>query len=179
MNLRFYQLSRRPHPARVSINIVKGDKEVIKQLQAILTQELTAINQYFLHYGMMDHRGYERLAHLVRRESIQEMRHAEEILERMLYLEGAPDMTSLDPLRIGKDVHHQLKNDLALETESVHRLNQAIAIAAQAGDNTTRELLEKILLKEEEHVDFLEAQLHQIGEMGYEQYLAMQMGEED
>jgi bacterioferritin len=158
---------------------VKGNKEVLRHLQAILTQELTAINQYFLHYGMMEHRGYHRLAQIMRRESIDEMKHAEEILERMLYLEGAPDMTSLDPLRIGKDVRAQLENDLAMETEAVVRINQAIDVASQAGDNTTRELLEQILLNEEKHVDFLEAQLHQIGEMGYERYLAEQMGEPD
>jgi len=158
---------------------VKGDKDVLKELQAVLTQELTAINQYFLHYGMMEHWGYEQLAHILRRESIVEMKNAEELLERILHLEGAPDMTSLNRLRIGKDVKHQLENDLKLETESVKRINEAIAVAAEAGDNTTRELLEKILLNEEKFVDFLEAQLHQIGEMGYEQYLAMQIGEED
>lgn len=158
---------------------MKGDKEVLKHLQIVLTQELTAINQYFLHYGMMDHWGYERLAHIIRRESIEEMKNAEEILERMLYLEFPPDMTSLNKLSVGRDVHQQLKSDLAMETESVRTINAAIAVAREAGDNTTRELLEKILLNEEEHVDFLEAQLHQIGEMGYEQYLAMQIGEED
>jgi bacterioferritin len=157
---------------------VKGNKEVIQYLQAILTQELTAINQYFLHFGMMQHWGYHRLAKVMRKESIDEMKHAEKVMERMLFLGGAPDMTSLDPLRIGKDVKQQIANDLAIETEAVARINRAIAVAREAGDNTTRELLEKILLNEEEHVDFLEAQLHLIREVGYERYLAEQMDDD-
>lgn len=158
---------------------VKGDKEVLKQLQLVLTAELTAINQYFLHYGMMENWGYERLAHIMRRASIDQMKHAEAVLERMLYLEGLPDMTGLDRLRIGKTVQKQIENDLTQETEMVKGLNHAIGVAMNAGDNTTRELLESILLKDEAHVDFLEAQLHQIGEMGYERYLAEQIGDED
>ena len=158
---------------------MKGDKEVLKQLQQVLRIELTAINQYFLHYGMMENWGYHRLAGLARRASIDEMKHAEEVLERMLYLEGMPDMTSLGSLRIGKNVRRQLENDLASEMDAVKLLNHAIGVAMKAGDNTTRELMESILLNQEQHIDYLEAQLHQIGEMGYERYLSEQMGEDD
>jgi bacterioferritin len=158
---------------------MKGDKEVLKHLQAVLTQELTSINQYFLHYGMQRNWGYIRLAKISREESVDEMRHAEWVLDRMLHLEGVPDMTSLDPLRVGKNVKQQIENDLKLELDAVRGLNQAIAVAMKAGDNTTRELLERILHAEEEHVEFLKAQQHQIGEMGYERYLSEQMDGEE
>ena len=164
---------------RATILVVKGDKEVLKQLQLVLTAELTAINQYFLHYGMMENWGYHRLAKIMRRASIFEMKAAEEVLERMLYLEGPPDMTGLNRMRIGKNVQQQLESDLVMAKDASKDLNHAIGVAMKAGDNTTRELLEGILLKEEDHIDFLEAQVHQIGEMGYERYLAEQMGDED
>jgi len=164
---------------RDTIAVMKGDKEVLKHLQAVLTQELTSINQYFLHYGMQRNWGYMRLAKVSREESIDEMRHAEWVLDRMLHLDGVPDMTSLDPLRVGKNVKAQIHNDYALELDAVKGLNVAIAVAREAGDNTSRELLEKILIAEEEHVEFLKAQIHQINEMGYERYLSEQMDKKD
>lgn len=157
---------------------MKGDARVLEYLQEVLTAELTAINQYFLHAEMMENWGYERLAKITKKESIEEMMHAEKLLHRMLYLDGAPNMSELFPLRIGQTVKEQLENDLALELEAVPRLNKAIAHATSVGDNGSRELFEKILLDEEHHVDYLEAQLHMIKEMGYDNYLAQQLKEE-
>lgn len=159
---------------------MKGNEKVLACLQEVLTAELTAINQYFLHAEMMENWGYHRLAKLTKKESIDEMKHAEKVLERMLFLEGSPNMSELFPLRVGQNVKAQLENDLALEYEAAPRLNRAVRTAAEAGDNVSRELFESILKDEEEHIDFLEAQLHMIQEMGYENYLAMQInGEEE
>lgn len=157
---------------------MKGDPKVLGYLQETLKAELTAINQYFLHAEMMENWGYERLAKITKKESIEEMMHAEKLLHRMLYLDGAPNMSELFTLRIGQTVKEQLENDLALELEAVPRLNKAIAAATAVGDNGSRELFEKILLDEEHHVDYLEAQLHMIKEMGYDNYLAQQLKEE-
>ncbi|MBM3727328.1 MAG: bacterioferritin [Acidobacteria bacterium] len=156
---------------------MKGDPQVLKFLQETLKAELTAINQYFLHAEMCDNWGYKRLASHTKRESIEEMRHAEALIERILYLDGAPQMDSLFPLRIGANVKQQLENDLALECEAIPRLNKAINAAVKAGDNGSRDLFEKILVDEEQHVDYLEAQLHMIKEMGYANYLAQHMEE--
>jgi len=156
-----------------------GDPKVIEYLQEVLTGELTAINQYFLHAEMMENWGYKRLAAKTRKESIEEMGHAEKLLERMLYLDGAPNMKLLFPLRIGQTVKEQIENDLQVEYDAVPRLNKAINAAVAAGDNGSRELFESILKDEEEHVDHLEAQLHMIKEMGYENYLAQHMHKED
>jgi bacterioferritin len=158
---------------------MKGNDKVLAYLQEALTAELTAINQYFLHAEMMENWGYERLAKLTKKESIEEMRHAEWLLHRMLYLDGAPSMSQLFPLRIGQNVKEMFENDLALECEAVPRLNRAINCAVEAGDNGSRELFERILKDEEHHVDFLEAQLHAIQEMGYENYLAQQLHDAD
>jgi bacterioferritin len=158
---------------------MKGNETVLKYLQEVLTAELTAINQYFLHAEMMENWGYERLAKITKKESMEEMHHAESLLHRMLYLDGAPSMGELFPLRIGQTVKAQIENDLALELEAVPRLNKAIQASVEAGDNGSRELFEKILLDEEHHVDYLEAQLHMIQEMGYDNYLAQQMKEEE
>jgi bacterioferritin len=157
---------------------MKGDPKVIDYLQEVLTAELTAINQYFLHAEMMENWGYERLAKITKKESIEEMMHAEKLLHRMLYLDGSPNMSQLFPLRIGQTVKEQLENDLALELEALPRLNKAIAHATSVGDNGSRDLFEKILLDEEHHVDYLEAQLHMIKEMGYDNYLAQQLKED-
>ena len=156
-----------------------GDPKVIEYLQEVLTGELTAINQYFLHAEMMENWGYKRLAAKTRKESIEEMGHAEKLLERMLYLDGAPNMKLLFPLRIGQTVKEQIENDLQVEYDAVPRLNKAINAAVAAGDNGSRDLFESILKDEEEHVDHLEAQLFMIKEMGYENYLAQHMHEED
>ena len=154
---------------------MKGDAKVIEYLQDVLTAELTAINQYFLHAEMMENWGYERLSKITRRESIEEMTHAERLLHRMLYLDGSPNMSLLFPLRIGQTVKEQIENDLELEYEAVARLNKAVKASVDAADNGSRELFESILKDEEHHVDYLEAQLHVIKEMGYEHYLAQNM----
>lgn len=157
---------------------MKGDPKVLEFLQEVLTAELTAINQYFLHAEMMENWGYERLAKITKKESIEEMVHAEKLLHRLLYLDGSPNMTKLFELRIGQSVKEQFVNDLALELEAVPRLNKAINAAVAAGDNGSRDLFESILKDEEHHVDYLEAQLFMIQEMGYENYLAQQIKED-
>ena len=157
---------------------MKGDAKVLKFLNETLKAELTAINQYFLHAEMCENWGYQALANYVRKESIDEMRHAEALMERILFLDGMPGMQNLFPLRIGKNVKAQFENDLALELEAIPRLNNAIATCVEVGDNGSRELFEKILVDEEHHVDWLEAQLGMIEEMGIGVYLAQQMGEE-
>jgi len=156
---------------------MKGNATVIDYLQQVLTAELTAINQYFLHAEMMENWGYERLGKITRKESIEEMMHAEKLLHRMLYLDGSPNMSQLYPLRIGQSVREMFENDLALELEAVTRLNKGVKAAVEVGDNGSRELFEKILIDEEHHIDYLEAQLFMIKEMGYENYLAQQIKE--
>lgn len=158
---------------------MKGNPKVIQFLQDVLTAELTAINQYFLHAEMMENWGYERLGKITKKESIEEMVHAEKLLHRMLYLDGSPNMSALFPLRIGQTVKEQIENDLALELEALTRLNNAIKTSVEVGDNGSRELFESILKDEEHHVDYLEAQLHMIKEMGYDNYLAQNMKEEE
>jgi bacterioferritin len=156
---------------------MKGNPKVLAYLQEVLKAELTAINQYFLHGEMLQNWGYKRLYKYTRKESIEEMIHAEKVLERMLFLDGSPNMSELFGLRIGQNVKDQFKNDLALEMEALPRLNKAIAVATEVGDNGSRELFEEILVDEEEHVDWLEAQLQMIEEMGIQNYLAMQIHE--
>jgi len=154
---------------------MKGNAKLIETLNEILTGELTAINQYFIHAKMCENWGYHRLAKKVRDESIGEMKHADEIIERILFLEGVPNMQRLEKVRVGETVHEQLKLDLKLEEVAVPRLNKAIEQAVDVGDNTTRELLEEILVSEEEHVDWLEAQLNLIKQVGEQNYLAQQI----
>lgn len=156
---------------------MRGNDKVIACLNEVLKAELTAINQYFLHAEMCENWGYKRLASYGKKESIDEMKHAEAAIERILFLEGTPVMSELFPLRIGADVKAQLENDLALELEAVPRLNKAIKAAVEAGDNGSRDLFEKILTDEEHHVDWLEAQLHVIREIGLKNYLSEQMAE--
>lgn len=158
---------------------MRGNDEVIAYLNEVLKAELTAINQYFLHAEMMENWGYDRLAAYTRKESIDEMKHAESLIERILFLDGSPRMHELFPLRIGANVKAQLENDLAVEMEAVPRLNAAIRKAVEVGDNTSRELFEKILKDEEAHVDWLEAQLHIIAEIGFDNYLAQQIREDE
>jgi len=156
---------------------MKGNAKLIEALNEILTGELTAVNQYFIHAKMCDNWGYDRLAHKVREESISEMKHADELIERILFLEGVPNMQRLDKVRVGETVPEQLKLDLKFEEVAVPRFNKAIALAAEAGDNTTRALLEKMLKSEEEHVDWLESQLELINQVGEQNYLAQQIRE--
>jgi bacterioferritin len=154
---------------------VKSDPKIIDMLQEVLKAELTAINQYFLHAEMAENWGYEALAKHTRKESIEEMRHAEVLMERILYLDGTPTMTELFKINIGANVEQQLKNDLELEYTAVKRLNGFIQTANQLNDAGTRELFEHILTDEEQHIDYLEAQLHAISEMGIANYLAQQL----
>jgi bacterioferritin len=158
---------------------MKGDPKVLEYLQECLTAELTAINQYFLHAEMMENWGYERLGKITKKESIEEMMHAEKLLHRILYFDGSPNMSQLFAVRIGQNVKEQIEFDLDLEYQAVPRLNKAINAAVAAGDNGSRDLFESILKDEEHHVDYLEAQLHMIKEMGYENYLAQNMKGED
>lgn len=153
---------------------MKGKKDVIARLNGALQEELTAINQYFVHAEMCHNWGYHRLGNYIRKQSIGEMKHAEDILERILFLEGIPSMQPL-PLSIGQDVRSQIERDLALEVKAVGMYNASVKVARDAGDNASRDLFERLLKDEEEHVDFLETQLHQIDELGYERYLAQQL----
>jgi bacterioferritin len=158
---------------------MKGDKKVIAVLNEVLKAELTAINQYFLHAEMCENWGYERLAKLIRKESIEEMVHAEKLIERILYLDGTPNMSDYFKINIGATVDQQFKNDLEVEYTAVKRLNDGIPICMAAGDNGSRELVESILQDEEHHIDWLEAQLHAIGEIGLPNYLTEQLKEKE
>ena len=157
---------------------MKGDPNVIEQLNKALREELTAINQYFVHAEMCHNWGYRALGTHIRNQSIDEMKHAEALIERILFLDVTPAM-ELEPLKIGSNVKKQLENDLALEIGAVGSYNAAIRIAREASDNTSRELFEHNLKDEEGHVDWLEAQLHLISEIGYERYLSQQMAGEE
>ena len=156
---------------------MKGDPKVIAVLNQVLKAELTAINQYFLHAEMCENWGYEKLAKHTRAESIEEMQHAEKLIEHILFRDGTPNMTDYFKINIGQNVKTQIQNDVQLEYDAVKRLNEGIEICVKAGDNGSRELLEQILNDEEEHIDHLEGQLHAISEMGIENYLAQQMHE--
>lgn len=158
---------------------MKGDPKVMGMLQEVLKAELTAINQYFLHAEMQENWGYERLAKHTRAESIDEMKHAEKLLERMLYLDGSPNMSDYFKINIGGNVKQQFQNDVEVEYAAVKRLNGFIKECSALGDAGTRELFEHILVDEEEHVDYLEAQLQMISDMGIENYLAQQLGEKE
>jgi bacterioferritin len=158
---------------------MRGNDQVLAYLSEVLKAELTAINQYFLHAKMCQNWGYMRLAEYARHESIDEMKHADNLIERILFLEGSPNMSDMFPIRVGMNVKQQLENDLNLELVAIPRLNNAIKLATEVGDNGSRELFEKILVDEEHHVDWLEAQLHMIQEIGYENYLSQQMHKGD
>ena len=154
---------------------MKGKAEVIAALGEMLKEELTAINQYILHSEMQENWGYHRLSGLTKKQSIGEMKHAEHLIERILFLEGMPKLDELGKLRIGRDVKQQLQNDLALEKGAVRDYNRAIETCRKASDNATADFLKDILKDEEEHVDFLETQLGLIDQLGYENYLVEQM----
>jgi bacterioferritin len=154
---------------------MKGNPKVIKELSDALREELTAINQYFLHAEMCENWGYKKLADYIKKQSIDEMKHAEVLIERVLFLDGSPSMEPLK-LTVGTTVRNMIESDLALELSAVKQYNAAVLIATQEKDNGSRDLLVKLLKDEEDHVDWLEAQLHQIKEVGYERYLSMQTG---
>ena len=157
---------------------MKGDPKVLTMLNTVLKAELTAINQYFLHAEMCENWGYERLAEHTRKESIEEMRHAEKLMERILYLDGTPNMSDYFKINIGKDVPAQFKNDLQLEYDAVKRLNDFVEQCRLIGDNGSRDLFQHILEDEEEHIDWLEAQIGMISEIGIQNYLAQQIYED-
>lgn len=154
---------------------MKGDPDVIRVLNDVLTGELTGINQYFVHAKMCENWGYRRLAARIRAEAVDEMKHADALIERILFLEGVPNVQRLGKIRIGETVPEQLRLDLDLEREALARLNAGIATAVEKGDNGSRSLLEHILRSEEEHVDWLEAQLALIDQVGTAAYLAEQI----
>ena len=154
---------------------MQGDAQVIEALNDVLTSELTAINQYFIHHKMCENWGYSRLSAKKREESIEEMKHADDVIERILYFDGVPNMQRLSQVNVGEDPVEQHKVDLALEMDAVERLNKGIALCREKGDNGTRELLERILQGEEEGADWLEAQLHIVEAIGKENYLMEQI----
>jgi bacterioferritin len=153
---------------------MKGNANVINHLNKALREELTAINQYFVHAEMCHNWGYHKLGSHIRKQSIDEMRHAEALIERLLFLDATPSMEPM-PLNIGQTVQKQFESDIALEYGAVRSYNEAIQVSREAGDNTSRDLFERLLKDEEGHVDWLEAQLHLIKEVGYERYLAQQI----
>jgi len=156
---------------------MKGDPRIIELLNEVLTSELTAINQYFIHSKMLDNWGYKRLAQVKRKESIEEMHHADEVISRILYLEGVPNMQRLSPIKVGETVTEIHESDLALEQAAVERLNRAILVATQVGDNGSRALFEKILKEEEKSIDWLETHLGMIEQLGVNAYLAEMIGD--
>jgi bacterioferritin len=158
---------------------VKGSTKIIDLLNDVLTNELTAINQYFLHARMCENWGYERLWHKIKHESIDEMKHADEVIERILFLDGLPNLQRLGKLNIGQTVEEQLRSDLALELNAIPMLNRGIELCRAEGDNGTAELLEDILVDEEEHANWLEAQLTLIQQAGLQNYLSEQIKKDD
>jgi bacterioferritin len=154
---------------------MRGDDEILGLLNDVLTGELTAINQYFVHAKMCENWGYERLAEHIRKESIEEMKHAEVLVDRILYFDGVPNLQRLWPLKVGETVAEQFESDLHVEYDAVERLNNGIALCVAKGDNGTRELLADLLVSEEEHVDWLETQQETIRQIGLERYLAQQL----
>ena len=154
---------------------MQGDAEVIELLNEVLTAELTAINQYFLDSRMLSNWGYERLGKRFYEESLDEMKDADQLIERILYFDGMPNLQRLSTLRVGETAPEKLAAALDLEKEAIERLNRGIAVCTGKGDNGTRELLEDILLGEEEHADWLESQLELISQVGDANYLAQQI----
>ncbi len=156
---------------------MQGDASIVETLNDVLTAELTAINQYFIHHKMCQNWGYARLSKKKYEESIEEMKHADRVIERILFLDGIPNMQRMSPVRVGESPSEQHELDLALEVNAVERLNKGIGLAREKGDNGTRELLEDILREEEESIDWHEAQLHLIRDVGRESYLSEMISE--
>ncbi|TGN18647.1 bacterioferritin [Leptospira idonii] len=158
---------------------MKGKKEVLEILAEVLSAELTAINQYFIHAKLCKNWGYLVLADYLRKESIEEMKHADDIIERILYLDGIPDLQKYMKLNVGKTVPELLENDLQLEYNAVERLGRGIDICVALKDFGTRELFERILVSEEEHIDWIETQKSIIADIGLDKYLAEKLGESE
>jgi bacterioferritin len=156
---------------------MKGNPKVIEQLNLALRDELTAVNQYFLHAEMAENWGYDKYSKSIKKQSIDEMKHAEALMERILFLDGTPSMQPLD-LTVGQNVKAMIESDLKLELGAVASYNEAIRISVENKDNGSRDLFVRLLKDEEGHVDWLESQLHQIKEIGYERYLITQTTEE-
>jgi bacterioferritin len=154
---------------------MKGNPDVVKVLNEVLRKELTGINQYFIHAKMCKNWGYTMLAEHAWNESIDEMKHADQIVERILFLEGVPNVQAYDKIQVGSNVKQQLENDLGLEQAALTILRPGIKTCLDARDDATRELLEHIVVDEEHHIDWIETQFHQIKEVGYENYLAQQI----
>jgi len=154
---------------------MKGQPEVIDKLNELLADELTAINQYFLHAEMCGDWGYEKLHERIEGRSRQEMVHAEKLMERILFLEGRPIVSELKKITIGDTVLKQLTNDQVAEVDAIKMYNDAVTLTAKLGDNGTKILIESILTEEETHLDWIEEQLGQIEQMGYERYLNNQV----
>jgi bacterioferritin len=154
---------------------MKGNTSVIDALNEVLTAELTGINQYFVHGRMCENWGYQRLWEKLRAESIDEMKHADQLIERVLFLEGIPNVQRLGKINIGENVPEQLRSDLGLEKDAVDRLNRSIELCRTAGDHGTRHLLEEMLVSEESHLNWIETQLSLIEELGAATYLAEQL----
>jgi bacterioferritin len=158
---------------------MKGNKKVIELLNEVLTSEITSVNQYFVHAEMCENWGYLRLHEKIRKEAIDEMKHAEKLIERILYLEGVPNLQRLGKVNIGETVPEQFKLDRQVEVDAIGRLNKGIELCSSVGDNGTRELLEDILEGEEEHLDWIETQIALIDAIGEANYLAEQVRKEE
>ena len=154
---------------------MKGNEKIIESLNARLAEELTAVNQYFVHAEMCENWNYKQLGEAIEQRAIVEMRHAEKLIERILFLEGKPIVSKLNEMSIGSHVPEMHEHDLEAELGAVKGYNESIRLATELGDNNTKVLLESILKEEEEHVDWLEAQLDQIGQIGIQTYLAQQI----
>lgn len=155
---------------------MKGKPEIIDLLNEVLTSELTAINQYFVHAKMLQNWGLLALAAKVRSESIDEMKHADELIERILFLDGVPNLQRLGKINVGETPKEQFQVDLALEHEALARFNRGVALCRDLGDNGSREMLERMLISEEQHTDWLETQLDLIDRLGEAQYLSQKIG---
>jgi bacterioferritin len=154
---------------------MKGNDEVLTLLNLLLTNELTAINQYFIHAKMCENWGFERLGHKIREESIDEMRHADQVISRILFLEGVPNLQRYHKLHVGETVKEQLESDLQLEYAAITFLNQGIDTARKANDNASEDLFTRILVSEEQHADWLETQLELIRQVGEQNYHSQQI----
>ncbi len=157
---------------------MKGDAKILETLNSLLADELTAINQYMVHSEMCANWGYQRLHKMVEKRAITEMKHAEKLIGRILFLEGTPVVSRLKEIHIGVDVQQQFKSDWAAEADAIKAYNNAVRQAMEVGDNGTRELLDSNLKDEEEHIDLIEAQLDQIKQMGIQVFLAEQIAGE-